>query len=703
MKLITTLGFLKNKVPVIFQSEFSECGLACLAMISSYYGKVFSISGIRQFLGPTKNGVTVAQLIGYANRLELSARAVKCNLDDINKLELPCIIHWNLDHFVVLTSVKKNKVEINDPAAGRRALKIRDFSQHFTGIALELSPTSNFTKENFTNVMGVAEIFKNVKGMTSVISYLVIYTALIQGFALLLPYYMQLIVDKAIFNHDKDLLVILASGFSLLTVASVSITVLRSKLVLYISNRVNYKLGINLLTHLLRLPLSFFESRSIGDISTRFDSLSEIRERLTTGIVETFIDGVMMISVFLFMLGHSFYLSLVVLVFLLFYVIIRIYLYYPLKVATQELIIAKSHEESNFIENLSSIQAIKLFNAEPLRQAMWSNKFVNIINASHKLSNIKIYYNASNNLIFGLCSILIIFLSSSLVIDNVISLGTALAFISYKHQLIQRSSSFIENIFIFKLLHIHFERISEISLLPQEEDLNNPTLLQPPSLSLELEGISFSYSDSSKLLFSDVNFKVDMGESIAIVGHSGSGKSTLLKIMLGLIKPTQGRVLLGGVDIRDIGLTGYRNNVSAVMQEDNLISGTILENICFFEPCPDFKYAQYCCKLASIHEVIISLPMKYETLVGDICQTLSTGQIQRIMIARALYKKPSLLFLDEATSNLDSTNESVIDSNIDKLELTKIFVAHRSETLNKANKVITLQNGQVSIASYTGP
>ncbi|TRX52736.1 peptidase domain-containing ABC transporter [Thalassomonas sp. M1454] len=691
---------LLKSVPLILQSEIAECALASMAMISHYHGHQIDMSTMRKRVSSNLKGMDLEQVIELGDSLGLASRALKCPVEEVNKLTLPCILHWDLNHFVVLTNVStsntKSKFTINDPAIGKRTLNFQEFSKHFTGICLELTPTSKFEIKKEKTKMKFTQLWSRVSGLKVGLTKLVGLSIVLQLFALMTPYYMQWVVDEVLISYDHSLLTILALGFTLICIVSTVTNAVRSWLVLRLSSLLNMQMGINLLRHLLRLPMNFFESRHIGDIVSRFGSLTQIRERITTGFAETLVDGVMSLGVLMMMLLYSVKLTVVVLVAISLYTIVRLALYRPLHQATEEMIQNSAKEQSNFLENIRGIQTIKIFGNESQRQGIWQNRYAEVINAEIKLGRLKISFDSMNKLLFGLENVVVIYLAAILVMANTLSVGMVLAFIAYKGQLTERFANLIEQIIQFKMMRLHLDRIADIALHPEETNRDGMDVIAPPKGQLSLQNICFSYSDDEPNILDNLNLTINSGESIAITGPSGCGKSTLMKLMLGLLQPTSGKVLLDGKDITQLGIKNYRKHVAAVMQDDTLLAGSIADNICFFAPQPNLLKIEKCAKLAAIHEDITQMTMGYNALVGDMGSNLSGGQVQRILLARALYQSPCLLFMDEATSHLDKDNEAKISEQIQYLPMTRILIAHRQETIEKTEQVFRLEHGKLS-------
>jgi len=705
--MLSPLNFsLLKPVPFILQSEVTECGLASMAMIASYHGHNLDMPAMRKYFSVNLKGMNLQQIIELGDSLGLASRALQCPIDEVHKLATPCILHWDLNHFVVLTKVSgkgvlsgsKAKFSINDPAVGKRTLTTEEFSKHFTGICLELAPTNKFEVKQEQEQMKFTQLWSSMSGLKSGLVKLIGLSLVLQVFMLMTPYYMQWVVDEVLVSFDKPLLTVLAIGFALIAIISVSTNAVRSWLILRLSSLLNMQLGVNLLSHLLRLPMNYFESRHVGDIVSRFGSLAQIRERITTGFVETLVDGVMSITVLIMMALYSLKLTAVVVGAIVLYTIVRLALYRPLHQATEEMIQSSAKEQSNFLENIRGMQTIKLFGSESQRQGLWQNRYAEVINSEIRLGRLNISFDSFNKLLFGLENVLVIYFAALMVMANSLSVGMVLAFIAYKGQLTSRFANLIEQIIQFKMMRLHLDRIADIALTEQEANREGEATFSnnvngEPKGQLTLENICFSYSDEKELILNNVNLSLCAGESIAITGPSGAGKTTLMKIMLGLLQPTSGKVLLDGKDINHVGLKNYRKKIAAVMQDDTLLAGSIADNISFFDPQPNYLKIEQCAHMAAIHDDINKMTMGYNSLVGDMGSNLSGGQIQRLLLARALYQTPCVLFMDEATSHLDKGNETKISEQIQHLPITRIMIAHRQETINMAENVYLLDDG----------
>lgn len=684
-----------KRLPVILQTEAAECGLASIAMVAAYHGYKTDLTALRQTHEISLKGASLEELMQIADKLKLSTRALRLDMEHLPKLKTPCILHWDMNHFVVLKKVNKNSVEVHDPGLGYRKYTKEEFSKHFTGVALELSPTEEFKSTDTRVNLKLSDFWSKVTGLKSTLGKVFLLSLLLQAFAIASPYYMQLVVDEVILSFDQNLLAILAVGFGLLMLIEMMTGAVRSVLLLHFGNLMSIQLGANLFHHLLRLPLQYFEKRHIGDVVSRFGSLQQVKDLLTKGVIEALIDGVMAITTLIMIFLYSPKLSFVVLAAIAVYAVIRIAMYRPLRVMSEEVIVNQAKEQSNFMETVRGIQTIKLFGREVQRQSVWHNKYADSLNAGIRVGHLNIGYEAINKVIFGLENVLVVYFAAMLVMDGDLTVGMLFAFIAYKRQFVEKMASLIEKIIEFKMLSLHFDRLADISLTDKEGNMQGEINSKAISGAIELQGVTYRYNSKEAPVFKELDLKIKAGESVAIVGPSGCGKTTLAKIMLGLFEAETGKVQVDGVDIRQIGLSKYRSQIAAVMQDDQLLSGSIADNISFFDPELDMLKVEWAAQIAAIDKDIMSMTMGYNTLVGDMGAALSGGQIQRLLLARALYRKPKILFMDEATSNLDTKLESSVNDAVKNLDITRIIIAHRPETIASADRVIELRYGKV--------
>lgn len=707
----------RRRVPVIQQTAMAECGLACLAMVAGFHGLRTDLNALRRRFPVSLKGATLKQLMATADRLHLGARPLKLEVDHLRDLETPAILHWDMNHFVVLAGFRGNKAVIHDPARGARTLDSEEVSQHFTGIALELTPTPGFEKNDERRSMKLTDFWRRISGLRGALLQVLVLSFALQLFALGGPFYMQLVVDEALVSADPDLLAVLALGFLMLVLIEIVTQMLRSWVVLMFASMLNMQMANNLFRHLVRLPLEYFENRHIGDVVSRFQSLQQVKEMFTTGFVEAVVDGVMSLVLVILLFVYSPLLALIVLGFVSLYLILRLALFRPYRNLTEESILAEAREQSNFMETVRGVQSVKLFGKEVDRQSLWQNRYAERINTDIGLGKFGIGFTTANGVLFGLENILVIYLGASLVLEGqgAFTVGMLYAFVSYKRQFTSKAEALINKAIELKMLRLHLERIADIAKSRTEKYLEAEGGDERRLTGeVRLKGLRYRYTEDDPWLFRDLSMEIPSGQAVAIQGPSGTGKTTLLKILLGLLEPTAGDIQVGlgtegvsktdpacdsSLDIRVLGLRSFRAQVAAVMQEDQLLSGSISDNIAFFDPDPDHPWIRQCAVMACLHSDIEAMPMGYNSLVGDMGTTLSGGQKQRLMIARALYRRPRILFLDEATSHLDVPTERQINFHLAQMNMTRVMVAHRQATLEMADRVVTLTAGQLVEAS----
>lgn len=690
--IVSQLQFWRQKqLPVILQAEAAECGLACLTMVASYYGYKSDLVSMRSRFNLSIRGATLYDLMQFAESMELTSRPLRIELDDLEKIDTPCILHWDLNHFVVLKAVRAGQLILHDPAYGKKVISIDEASKHFTGVALELTPTNKFRPAEPKTRLKITDFWSRVEGLKRSLFLIFALSCLLQVFVLAGPYYVQLVIDDVILSRDMSLLVVLAIGFLLILLFEVATSALRGVSLLHFGNLLNVQLGANLFHHLVRLPLSYFEKRHMGDVVSRFGSLGQIRTLLSSTIIETIIDGLMALVTLAMIMLYNITLALVVLSAVALYALLRALTFRSLRAVSEQEIVARAEESSNFMETVRGIQTIKLFGAETDREGIWQNRFVKATNHSIRLGNFNVSFAAANRILFGAENIFVVYLAATFVMQGSFSTGMLFAFMAYKQQFMSRAASLIEKAIEFKMLGLHLDRLADI-VLTEKETLHS-TIASKREIkgAITIEDLSFSYSDGAPPVIQNLNLQIDPGEAVAITGASGCGKSTLIKLMLGLEQADQGSVLIDSLPIEQIGHSAYRRQVATVMQTDQLFSGTIADNIAFFEPGYDLEKVKGCARLASIHEDICCMPMAYESLVGDMGASLSGGQKQRIILARALFRQPRILFMDEATSHLDTQLEAAISAAIRELKITRVIVAHRAETIASADREIPLE------------
>lgn len=691
MKGLEQLKFdLFRKMPMVLQTETAECGLACLAMILGYYGKSSNLFELRNRYGTSSRGVTLQTLISTAKDCGLLTRPLSLELDEIPQLKLPCILHWDFNHFVVLVKTTPTHFILHDPAFGKRKIAKEEFSKHFTGVALEVWSEVKFEKKPTENAINLYETIKHISGIKGALVKIFALSMLIELIGLLMPIGTQLVMDHVMQAKDESMLIIICIGLFLFTLFRTAVSMFRAWISLRMNYLIDFQWTASFFSHLLKLPLSFFEKRQVGDIHSRFNSLKTIQQTLTQSIVSTIIDSIMTISVIIMMLIYGGWLFWVVLAFSFIYFILRIVTYMVYRQLNEEQIVKGAKSHSHFMETLYGMGTLKSLGIEAKRQEQWMSLNADAFNTSIRVTKFDMLFSGIHTFISTIEQILILWLGAMMVIENVMTLGMFVAFNAYRGAFSSRMGNLINVFFGLKILSLHRERIADIALNEVEDDVGYKPMPNMDNAGLEIKNLSFQYDPFSKNVIDNLSLSIRSGESVAITAPSGFGKTTLLKLMSGLLKPTSGTIYFNDTDIQKIGSANYRSMIGCVLQEDKFFSGSILENIVSFENNYDRNWAIECAKLTNIHQEIMAMPMNYETLLGELGNQLSGGQRQRLFIARALYKKPKILFMDEATSHLDEKNEEIVNQAISQLNITRVIVAHRQSTIRSADRVIQL-------------
>jgi ATP-binding cassette subfamily B protein RaxB len=686
----------QSRLPVILQTEGAECGLACLAMVASSLGAHLDLPQARARFSVSLKGATMADLVRMAGTLGLTGRALRAEPGHLAQLQLPAILHWDFNHFVVLAEVRGDEAVLHDPARGRRRMKLAELSRHFTGVALELSPGAAFAPIAPAPPLRWRQLLGRVSGLKRSVAQILMLALGLELLNLLSPFLLQWTVDGVIVSADRDLLVTLGLGFGLLVLLQVMVGTLRSWAVLYLSSSLNLQWLTQVFAHLLRLPLAWFEKRHIGDVLSRFSSVQQIQRTLSTRFAEALLDGCMVLLTLAMMTVYSPRLSAIALLAVLTYGGLRWAFFKPLREASEEQLVHEAQQNTHFLESLRGAQAIKLFNAQAERGARFANLVVEQMNAGIAARRLDLWMGVANKLLFGLERVAIVWLGAALVLDRQLSVGMLFAFLAYKEQFSNRLAGLIDKFVELRMLRLQGERLADIVLSAPEplEDMHGSSTAEPASL--ELQGLGFRYADSEPDVIQACTLRIEPGESVAIVGPSGCGKTTLLKLMLGIHTPQAGEIRVGGQPLGKLGLAAWRARIGTVMQDDQLFAGSIADNICFFDPEADPAWIEECARRACVADDIAAMPMGYQSLIGDMGSSLSGGQRQRVLLARALYKRPQFLFLDEATSALDVEKERQVNASLRQLTLTRIVIAHRPETIAAAQRVIALQGGRVA-------
>lgn len=698
------------RYPVYIQPDKMDCGPACLRMIAKYHGAEYPLSELRNLSQTTRKGSSLYGLSEAAEQIGFRTLSAKVTYEQLAEdASLPCIAHWNQNHFVVIYKIGKNSITVADPGHGLLRYSKSEFLNAWEsdvnhGVILLLEPTPEFrsNQENKSSDQstqkGFSFLFKYLFQYKKLLIQLVV--ALLAGSVLQLvfPFLTQSIVDLGVQNNDLIFIYLILAAQLMLFLGKTTIEIIRSWILLHISSRINIALVSDFFLKLMKLPISFFDVKMTGDIMQRINDHHRIESFLTSSSLNVLF-SLMNLVIFSFVL--AFYNVQIFFVFLIGSLLYFGWILFFLKRRAEidfKRFQQNSENQSKIMELIMGMQEIKLNNAERQKRWQWENIQVRLFKINIKNLSLEQIQNSGSNLINELKNIVITFLSAKLVISGNITLGMMLSISYIIGQLnspIMMLVSFTQNL---QNARLSLERLSEIHSKSDEETANQSPLDMHDDGSIELKDVSFRYPEThDKPILDYLNLKIPANKVTAIVGSSGSGKTTLLKLLLKFYSPLNGSISVGGQNLAFTSSKEWRSLCGVVMQEGFIFSDTIANNIAVGVETIDKKRLRYAANIANIKEYVESLPLGYNTKIGMEGVGISTGQKQRILIARAVYKNPDYIFFDEATSSLDATNEKVIMNNLNNFfeGKTVLIVAHRLSTVKNADQIIVLEGGKI--------
>lgn len=686
------------RVPVVHQMTRTDCGLACLAMVLGFHGRPETLSSLRQRVPGSTAEVTMRTLVRGAAEYGLSSRAVRARLSQLNCLKLPAVLHWDFNHFVVLEEVTESAAIIVDPANGRERVPLDEVSEHFTGIALEFWVASPLKQGGGVLKASLSDLWSNAKGFRSSAVLVLAVGAGVQVLLLLVPLLLSVAIDRiGAFQSDQLIMATAVVAISAVIISTFG-DVVRRMLLIKLGIDLNQQIGLNFVNHLLRLPYRFFQERRLNDLMSRVDSIRQIKDTLVNETAPVLIDGFFSVAAIAAIAAFSPRLAMVSLTCAAAYAALRIVAYPVQRRRSDRTIDAVSSERGSLMETVRAIQTIKVLGAELARISSWHGANAKANAAMRRQQELLGALQGGRALISGIDLLLVVLLAMAAVQSREMSMGALFALVAIRQQFQDRAYGLVDRAFEFGMIRLHLDRLSDVTLAAPERGHQERSghIAVVSDGALTLEGVGFRYAEDGPWIIRDVSFHVRPNEFVAITGPSGGGKTTLARMLLGLLPPTEGKILVDGVPLGGASVEAYRGSIAAVLQEDQLFSGTLIENIAGLEPDIDIDRVKSAASAADIHEDIMRMNAGYYSRVGDMGSTLSGGQKQRVLIARALYRRPRILFLDEGTANLDMERELKIVDQLAKLGVTLICIAHRSATLVRADRVLELRDGCVT-------
>lgn len=698
-----------RQFPWEYQMDAKDCGPACIKMIAKYYGKYYSLQYLRDLCGITREGVSFLDISYAAEKIGLRTVAVKATMENLtNRIPLPCIIHWDQHHFVVVYKTKKGKIYVSDPAKGLLSYPEEDFKDRWYkegeefGMLMVLEPMANFKQieaherierfKSFENLLNYFTPYKKAFGILFAIMLIA------TGLQAVLPFISKSVIDIGIYTQDISFIYMMLIGNIVLLLSITLSNVLRDWVLLHVSTRVNISLISDYLIKLMKLPVTFFENKLVGDILQRAGDHERIRSFVMNNSLGMFFSIITFVVFSIILLIYN---SMIFFIFIAGSGIYVAWIFTFLSIRKKldwEYFELNAKNQSYWVETIENVQEIKINNYEDLKRWKWEAIQARIYRLNLKVLKINNAQSLGAQFINSMMNIAVTFYCAIAVINGDITFGVMIStqfIIGMLNGPVAQLVSFMQSAQYAK---ISFMRINEIHQLKDEDDSSpvvSNSLSLPLDKSLYLKNVSFQYSRNAPLVLKNITLQIPKGKVTAIVGDSGCGKSTLLKLLLRLYMPSYGEICMGDMNVNNISLRNWRAKCGCVMQDGKLFNDTIQNNIVLDDANIDYDALQKAVEVSNISHEIEAMPQGYQTMIGEMGRGLSGGQRQRVLIARALYKDPDYLFLDEATNALDTINEQKIVKALNNVfkNRTVIVVAHRLSTIRRADQIIVLKAG----------
>ncbi len=683
-----------RRVPFVAQLESADCGAACLTMALRYFGRAVQLDEVRARIGSGRDGVDARSILEGAEELGLRGRGLRIEVEDARHLPAASILHWEFNHFVVLERVTGRGATIVDPGFGRRTVSMDRFRKSFTGIAIALEPAADIAASRDVR-RPLHRYMRLILEQRAQLARVLGVSVALRALALAVPVLLGLVVDRVVPRADRDLLALAAIGLGAMLLVQLLSSLVRSHLLLELRARLDTRMSLGFLDHLVALPYAFFQHRSTGDLMMRVAGNTVIRERLTTAMLSSILDGTLAVLY----LALAFLLAAPLAVLALALGALQIAIYLAARRRVRELMSqdleSQSRAQSYLVQMLAGIESLKVAGAERRAVQSWSNLFVDGLNVSLARGRCDAVTGALRGLLAAAAPLCLLGYGATLVLDGELSLGAMLAVNAMAVGFLQPLDLLVDAALSLSSLGSYVERLDDVLAAEPEQ---RPTGVVAPRLSgrIEVRDLSFRYGPNAPLVVRDLDLGIPAGKMVAVVGRSGSGKSTLARLLLGLYPVGAGHILYDGHDLAGLDLRSLRRQLGIVPQHPYVFSGSVRDNLALGDPAVPHERVVAAARRACVHDDILSMGMGYDTPIADGGANLSGGQRQRLALARALLHQPSILLLDEATSSLDATTERAVMDNLARLSCTRIVIAHRLSTIAAADLIVVMADGAVA-------